>query len=65
MSSCTYYFLTSKALVFEMANAAVEVFANGLVAADFIEYFGRCFIRSFDRYGYEKILRVKLCFRGL
>ena len=27
---------------------------------DILDYYGRCFIRSFDHYGYEKILRVTL-----
>lgn len=42
----------------QLANAAVEVVGNGLTQLDFLNYFGRCFIRSFDKYGYEKIIKV-------
>lgn len=42
----------------ELANAAVEVVGNGLTVQDFLTYFGRCFIRSFNRYGYDKIMMV-------
>lgn len=44
----------------ELAIAASEVVGNGLTTLDFLNYFGRCFIRSFDRYGYDKIIKVCL-----
>jgi hypothetical protein len=44
----------------ELAIAATEVVGNGLTTLDFLNYFGRCFIRSFDRYGYDKIIKVFL-----
>jgi hypothetical protein len=44
----------------ELAIAATEVVGNGLTTLDFLNYFGRCFIRSFDRYGYDKIIKVCL-----
>jgi hypothetical protein len=42
----------------ELATAATEVVGNGLTELDFLNYFGRCFIRSFDQYGYDKIIKV-------
>lgn len=42
----------------ELANAAVDVVGNDLTVEDFLTYFGRCFIRSFNRYGYDKIMKV-------
>jgi hypothetical protein len=42
----------------ELATAAAEVVGNRLTELDFLNYFGRCFIRSFDQYGYDKIIKV-------
>ncbi len=47
-----------KILVVEFCNAAVEVLGNGSSSEDVLNYFGRCFVRSFDRYGYDKIIKV-------
>ncbi|XP_032778265.1 soluble guanylate cyclase 89Db isoform X3 [Daphnia magna] len=54
---CTHHIYPDD-LVMQLANAAVEVIGNGLTQLDFLNYFGRCFIRSFDKYGYEKIIKV-------
>ncbi|XP_046647803.1 soluble guanylate cyclase 89Db-like [Daphnia pulicaria] len=45
-------------LVMELATAAAEVVGNRLTELDFLNYFGRCFIRSFDQYGYDKIIKA-------
>ena len=47
-----------KELVTEFAKALVEVLGNSLTMNDALNFYGRCFIRSFDRYGYDKIIKV-------
>jgi hypothetical protein len=42
----------------ELAIAATDVIGNGLTTLDFLNYFGRCFVRSFGQYGYDKIIKV-------
>lgn len=42
----------------QLANAAVDIVGKGLKAEDFLNYFGRCFVRSFEHYGYDKIIQV-------
>lgn len=45
-------------LVMKLAEAAVELVDNGSSAQDFLRFFGRCFVRYFSHYGYEKFIKV-------
>jgi hypothetical protein len=47
----------------KLADAAVTLVANGSTRQDFLRFFGRCFVRYFSHYGYEKFIKVnKLSF---
>ena len=50
-------------LIMKLADAAVTLVANGSTRQDFLRFFGRCFVRYFSHYGYEKFIKVnKLSF---
>ena len=42
----------------KLAEAAVKLVANGSTTQDFLRFFGRCFVRYFSHYGYEKFIKV-------
>ena len=42
----------------KLAEAAVLLVANGSTTQDFLRFFGRCFVRYFCHYGYEKFIKV-------
>lgn len=50
-------------LVGRLAETAVLHFSNGSKAEDFVEYFGRCFIRAASHFDFEKIIKVKFADR--
>lgn len=45
-------------LIMKLADAAVTLVANGSTRQDFLRFFGRCFVRYFSHYGYEKFIKV-------
>lgn len=45
-------------LMMKLAEAAVTLVANGSTKQDFLRFFGRCFVRYFSHYGYEKFIKV-------
>ncbi|XP_057364672.1 soluble guanylate cyclase 89Db-like isoform X1 [Daphnia carinata] len=45
-------------LIMKLADAAVKLVANGSTRQDFLRFFGRCFVRYFSHYGYEKFIKV-------
>jgi hypothetical protein len=47
-------------LIMKLADAAVTLVANGSTRQDFLRFFGRCFVRYFSHYGYEKFIKVRL-----
>lgn len=42
----------------KLAEASVTLVANGSTTQDFLRFFGRCFVRYFSHYGYEKFIKV-------
>ncbi|EFX75214.1 hypothetical protein DAPPUDRAFT_250539 [Daphnia pulex] len=47
-------------LIMKLADAAVTLDANGSTRQDFLRFFGRCFVRYFSHYGYEKFIKILL-----
>lgn len=45
-------------LMAKLAEAAVTLVADGSTTQDFLRFFGRCFVRYFSHYGYEKFIKV-------
>ena len=45
-------------LIGKMAETASQLVANGSTTEDFLRFFGRCFVRYFSHYGYEKFIKV-------
>ena len=45
-------------LIGKIAEAAADLVADGSTTDDFLRFFGRCFVRYFSHYGYEKFIKV-------
>lgn len=45
-------------LIMKLAEASALLVTDGSTKEDFLRFFGRCFVRFFSHYGYEKFIKV-------